>query len=241
VNTTAIDATGLRCRAGGNVLLDGASLRVERGERIAICGPSGSGKTTLLRALAGLAPLEAGSIDLLGRRVATGRDSLIAPHERGVGMLFQDLALWPSVSVRHNVRLAAPRHAARVDALLAELGLTALARRHPASLSGGEQQRLALARVLIAEPAILLLDEPFTGLDLGVKRGVLRLLAAACAQRETTIVAVTHDPSEAALLGARRAAIMERGAIREELPLDASAAPASETGRAGMEALRATR
>lgn len=198
---------------GGRTVLHGVTLDVASGERLALLGPSGSGKSTLLSVLAGLHPAQ-GSVVLDGRDAAR-----LAPRARGFGMVFQDLALWPHLTVAGHLafvldaaRVARAEQGPRVDEVLALVELTALAGRLPAQLSGGEAQRLALARALVARPRALLLDEPLGALDRRLRERMLGLLAEVHARTHATTVLVTHDYDEA-LAFAERVAVLDAGRL----------------------------
>jgi NitT/TauT family transport system ATP-binding protein len=180
-------------RAGGDerVVLDGLSLEVAPGELVALVGPSGCGKTTILNAVAGLEPVDAGSV-----RVGAAR----------LGVVFQQPRLLDWVSARENVALAARaagRGAERVDALLDAVGLSDHADAFPQSLSGGQRQRVAVARAFVVEPDIVLLDEPFSALDELTARKLRLLLQELWLDGSRTGLLVTHNPLEAALLADR--------------------------------------
>jgi thiamine transport system ATP-binding protein len=186
-------------------VLDHVSFEVATGEVVALLGPSGSGKTTLLRVIAGLQPADSGTVLLDGRSL----DGVPA-HRRSVGLVFQDEQLFPHLDVRANVafglRMAGrSRHeqAARVDELLALVGLPGFADRRVTSLSGGEAKRVALARSLAPAPAVLLLDEPLTGLDPELHDRLATDLAALLRRTGTTALMVTHDLAEAATIADR--------------------------------------
>ena len=186
-------------------VLDHVSFEVATGEVVALLGPSGSGKTTLLRVIAGLQPADSGTVLLDGRSL----DGVPA-HRRSVGLVFQDEQLFPHLDVRANVafglRMAGrSRHeqAARVDDLLALVGLPGFADRRVTSLSGGEAKRVALARSLAPAPSVLLLDEPLTGLDPELHDRLAADLAALLRRTGTTALMVTHDLAEAATIADR--------------------------------------
>lgn len=194
--------------------VDGVTLEVAAGELVTVVGPSGSGKSTLLRLAAGLDRPDAGRVRVGDRDVTE-----VAPADRGVAMVFQSYALFPHLDVEANIGFGlhargvdgAQRRAAVGDAA-ERLGLTALLRRRPAQLSGGERQRVALARGLVGRPQVLLLDEPFSGLDAQLRsraRAEVRRL-----QRESalTMVLVTHDQAEALSLG-DRVAVLDDGRL----------------------------
>jgi ABC-type Fe3+/spermidine/putrescine transport system ATPase subunit len=203
---------------GSATLLRDLDLAVEGGSLTAVVGPSGAGKTTLLRAIAGLVPA-AGSVHLDGRDL-TG----VPVHRRGVAVVFQEPRLFPDLDVADNVAFAlrlarVPRAERRRRAadLLDEVGLAGMATRPVADLSGGEQQRVSLARALAARPSLLLLDEPLAAVDPMRRADLRRLIGAVIADRDLTAVHVTHDRLEAAELGDHVALLME-GRIIEEAP-----------------------
>jgi ABC-type Fe3+/spermidine/putrescine transport system ATPase subunit len=202
---------------GKRTVVKDVSLEVAPGESIAVLGPSGCGKTTLLRLIAGLERPNAGEIWIDNRQVARAGRNNVPAFERQVGFVFQDLALWPHLTVRANLAFvidstATPKHqhAARIDEHLRICHVDArLADRYPHELSGGEQQRVALARALVGTPRVLLLDEPFSNLDTDL-RGVLRQeLADLQRQLRLTTIYVTHDPADAAALAHRTVAMRE--------------------------------
>ena len=185
-----------------------------------LVGPSGAGKTTLLRAIAGLEPVESGSLHLGGRRL----DGSPA-HKRKIAFVFQEPRLLPHFDVLENVsfglRVAGVRRGerrARAEELLNEVGLPALAGRGVQGLSTGEQQRVALARALCVEPDLLLLDEPLAAVDPNRREGLRRLIVRIQEQRALTVVLVTHDRAEAAELGQRVALMLEGRIIQHDKP-----------------------
>ena len=187
------------------------SLDVADGESVVVVGPSGSGKTTLLRLIAGLEQPDRGEIWLEGRRVAEPGRNTVAAHERRVGFVFQDLALWPHLSVRGNLEfvvasaaISKPQRAERIKDTLRLCHIEpVLADRYPHQLSGGEQQRVALARALVGSPRLLLLDEPFSSLDRELRVTLRSELATLQRQLRVTTVYVTHDAEDAAALADR--------------------------------------
>ena len=198
------------------IALDGASLDIAPGEVVCLLGPSGCGKTTLLRIAAGIERPTGGRVLVNGQEVA-GPERFVPPEERNVGLMFQDFALFPHLTIAENVAFGLkqlPARDARREALalLARVGLERYADQHRHILSGGEQQRVALARALVPRPAVMLMDEPFSGLDIQLRErlqeGTLELL------RETraTSMIVTHHPEEAMRLG-DRIAVMRAGRI----------------------------
>ena len=216
---------GARVSLGGAEILKGVDVHVEAGRTLALLGPSGCGKTTLLRGIAGLQPLDAGT-------VTVGEDDLagVAPERRGIGMVFQDGALFPHLDVAANVGFGLPRRRRRsvaVDDALEMVGLAGMGPRMPSTLSGGQQQRVALARALVTQPRVLLLDEPFSSLDAGLRTQIRADVARLLHDLSITAVVVTHDQEEAFLLG-HEVAVMIAGRVHQQAtPADLYAAPAS--------------
>lgn len=199
------------------------ALRIDQGETVALLGPNGAGKSTAVGALAGLVALDGGFMRL-GDRVLEDAAAgvFVPPAERGIGVMFQDGILFPHMSALENVAFGlrarrAPRREARLKAAgwLEAVGLERLADRRPDRLSGGQRQRVALARALITEPSMLLLDEPFSALDISARTGLRRLLRDHLAGFPGPALLITHDPTEAFLL-ADRLIILENGAVAQE-------------------------
>jgi iron(III) transport system ATP-binding protein len=203
--------------AYGTVLAaDQISLSVDRGELVCLLGPSGCGKTTVLRVAAGLERLQRGRVLMDGRVVADARVDL-PPEERGVGLVFQDYALFPHLSVQDNVafglsRLGGAERRERIEAALAQVGMSGYGAAYPHQLSGGQQQRVALARALAPKPGVMLLDEPFSGLDLQLRNQVRDETLHVLKQSGAATLMVTHDPDEAMFM-ADRVALMREGRI----------------------------
>ena len=201
-------------------MLRGVDLVVPLAGRLALVGPSGAGKTTLLRVVAGLGVLDEGRIELGGRSLVD-----MAPHRRPIAMVFQEPRLLPHLDVIGNValplRATGVRRAdrrRRATALLDEVGLGGYGGRAPRSLSGGEQQRVALARALCAEPELLLLDEPLASVDPDRRESLRALIARVQRERAVTMLVVTHDQQEAAVLGDRVALMIEGRIIQCDTP-----------------------
>ena len=218
--TPRIEARGVTVRFGATAALDGVDLAVEPGEVLAVLGPSGSGKSTLLRAIAGLEPVDDGSVSIDGVDAAG-----VPPHRRGVGMMFQQPALFPHLDVGANVAFGLRmqgRRGAEVDGRVGELlelvGLPGTERRDVSTLSGGEQQRVALARALAPAPTVLLLDEPFGSLDRPRRDRLVVELRSLFTQLGLTVVAVTHDQTEAFSL-ADRLALLDHGRLLQSGPV----------------------
>jgi len=208
--SVGVRLSGAVVEAGGHRILGPLDLSIDAREHVLIVGPSGSGKTTLLRAVAGLAPLAAGRVELFGRTATDGSRLRIPPAHREIGFLFQDGALWPHMSVRRTLDFVlrhkgVPRRerAARAAEVLRLVDLEGYQTRMPPTLSGGERQRLALARALAASPRLLLLDEPLGSLDGERRRELLVQLRAVHERLELCILHVTHDPGEAASIASR--------------------------------------
>lgn len=231
---SAIALEGVSVRYGARAALAGFCLEVASGEVLALLGPSGSGKTTALRIILGFLPPASGAVRLGADVVSRDGCILVPPEERGLGVVFQDLALWPHLTVAGNLAfgLAArgvPREEreARIRAMLGRVGLADRPERYPGELSGGERQRVAIARALVLEPRAVLLDEPLSNLDVSLKRELLGFFRELLEERKTTAVYVTHDLREAAAV-ADRIAAMESGRIVQTGSLEAlRARPAS--------------
>ncbi|MBI1874110.1 MAG: ABC transporter ATP-binding protein [Acidobacteria bacterium] len=196
------------------------SLDVHKGESVVVLGPSGCGKTTLLRLIAGLERPDTGEIWIDGRRVAGGGRNIVPAHERHVALVFQDLALWPHLSVSGNLAFVVgsagmpkSERAARIHDVLRVCRVDpVLADRYPHELSGGEQQRVALARALVGSPRVLLLDEPFSNLDPDLRGALRQELGTLQRKLALATIYVTHDREDAAAL-ADRTVLMRDGAI----------------------------
>jgi ABC-type Fe3+/spermidine/putrescine transport system ATPase subunit len=203
-------------RFGAHVAVDGASLRAEDGEIVALLGPSGCGKTTTLRLIAGFETLDAGHIAVGGTNVAQ-----LPPFRRHIGLVFQDYALFPHKSVADNVDygmrqhgVARPERERRRAELLRLVRLEGLEPRRPSALSGGQQQRVALARALAIAPRLLLLDEPLSNLDAKLREALRTELREILRAAGTTTLIVTHDQAEAIVI-ADRIALMNKGCIEQ--------------------------
>ena len=203
-------------RYGEIQALRGVSLDVAPGEVVCLLGPSGCGKTTLLRVAAGIERPDGGRILINDLEVA-GPSRFMQPEDRGVGLMFQDFALFPHLTILENVAFglkALPREAARREALLmlSRVGLERYADEYPHILSGGQQQRVALARALVPRPAVMLMDEPFSGLDVQLRDAMQEETLALLRETRATSVIVTHNPEEAMRLG-DRIAVMRAGRL----------------------------
>jgi len=218
INKPALVVRELSHRYGEVAAVRDAELSVEPGELVCLVGPSGCGKTTLLRLVAGLEEIQQGEILIEGESVAVPGHSL-PPEARGVGMLFQDYALFPHLRVGANVafglgQLPASVRTERVMAALGKVDMQDYAGAYPHQLSGGQQQRVALARALAPEPRVMLLDEPFSGLDQRLREQVRDQAFHVLKDSGAATVMVTHDPEEAMFM-ADRIAVMKAGRIEQ--------------------------
>ena len=208
---------------------------IEPGSVVAILGPNGAGKSTLVRAIAGLHPIDSGSISLNGRIVDDGESTLIPAQKRSIGVVFQDYALFPHLSVIDNVAFGprsrgAGRAAAKATAAqtLSLLGVGDLAGRRPSEISGGQAQRVALARALATAPDVLLLDEPLAALDIETKETVRAELQTQLESYSGCTVLITHDPLDALLL-ADRVIVLENGMVAQDgTPAELSKRPLTD-------------
>ena len=198
--TPRLEIRNITRRFDGRAVVDGVSLSVMPGQVTCLLGPSGCGKSTTLRMIAGVDMQDAGEIYVDGALVC---DTVfrIPPERRSIGMMFQDFALFPHLTVAQNVAFGlkgrSGDHAARVAELLDEVDMAGFADHYPHHLSGGEQQRVALARALAPRPAILLMDEPFSGLDNRLRDEIRDHTLSVLKSAGTAVVMVTHDPEEA--------------------------------------------
>lgn len=209
MNSPFLQLVGVNKRFRDRAAVTDVSLETRAGESVVILGPSGCGKTTLLRLVAGLTTLDSGEIWLDGREVA-GAGTFVPPHHRRLGFVFQDLALWPHLTVRKTlefvlraVRVPKDEHDRRVKETLRLVQIDQLAESYPHELSGGEQQRLALARALVGEARLLLLDEPLSSLDTDLRQTLRVELRQLQRSLGLTTIYVTHDREDAAVLGDR--------------------------------------
>lgn len=202
----------------GQVILNGLNLNIQQGEIAALLGPSGCGKTTLLRAIAGLQPISQGLISINGRLLSAD-DIFIPSDQREVGMIFQDYALFPHLTVAENIlfgvkALSKVERQLRLEEMLALVKLDGLAKRYPHELSGGQQQRVSIARALAYEPELLLLDEPFSNIDAKVRSEMMLEIRAILKQHNVSAVFVTHSKDEAFVF-ADKLALFNEGAIAQ--------------------------
>jgi iron(III) transport system ATP-binding protein len=215
LTSTILAANGLAKSFNGHTVLHGIDLDLAAGTTTAVVGASGCGKTTLLRLIAGFESPDAGTITIDGRQVASA-DAAVAPHRRGVGYVAQDGALFPHLTVEQNIAYglrgtSRAEMRARVAELLETVSLeTSFASRRPHQLSGGQQQRVALARALARRPVLMLLDEPFSALDTGLRASTRKAVAGLLTDAGVTTLLVTHDQEEALSI-AHQVAVMRDG------------------------------
>ena len=217
--SAAIQLEGVTVVRDGRRVLAEVSLHITAGETLSVLGSSGSGKTTLLRVVAGFLAPQLGTVRVGDALASDGGRVVLPPEERGIAMVFQDLALWPHLTVHGNLAFGldgqkVPRteRDGRIAEILSRVGLTGKERRHPGELSGGERQRVAIARALVGDPRAVLLDEPLSNLDVGLKQELIALFRELLRERRTTALYVTHDPREAKAL-AERSAVLDDGRI----------------------------
>ena len=224
-----ITVKGLKVDLGG-FILQNINLDVEPGVYFIILGPTGAGKTVLLEAIAGLYPVLQGTISVNDKEI-----SRLSPEKRGIGIVYQDQALFPHLSVEENIAfglksMKCPRQEIkpRVDSMVETVGIAHLLQRSPPTLSGGEKQKVALVRALVTEPAVLLLDEPLSALDPENKEKMQWELAEMHRRLKVTIIHVTHDFEEAIALGHRVAVLNEGRIVQVGTPEDILRQPNSE-------------
>ena len=207
---SAIEFQEVSKRYGDRTVISHLSFQIETGERITIHGPSGCGKTTVLRLLAGFIAPDEGTIQIADQRVASKGKIHIGPESRRLGMVFQDLALWPHLTAYQNLEFAlkaqgltASVRKQRISEVLTRVRLEEFSGTYPARLSGGQQQRVAIARALVAQPLALLMDEPLSNLDDDLRDELCGHLLDLHSQLGFTLVYVTHSKEEMRRIGTR--------------------------------------
>lgn len=215
---TMLEIKDVRKSYGKKEILKGINLSVNEGEIISVLGPSGCGKSTLLNTIAGILPLDEGSVSIHGE-VVSSKNKMVAIENRNINMVFQDFALWPHMTARDNIlyglktkKAAKEEMESRLKEVVSLLHLEGLLEQYPSELSGGQQQRVAIARALITKPAIVLLDEPLCNLDIQLRIEMRTEMAQLFHSLKTTVFHVTHDPSEAFAM-ADRIVVMNGGVI----------------------------
>lgn len=216
---SSLSISSLSKSFGAGSVLKALSLEIASGEFFFLLGPSGCGKSTLLRIIAGLESADSGTISIDGVVVDT-----VPPQRRGIGMVFQQYALWPHMTISQNIRyglenipLTNRERDSRVKEALSLVRMEVFADRYPHQISGGQQQRIALARALAIEPSIILLDEPLSNLDAGLRQEIREELADLHRRLGTTMIYVTHDQDDALSLGTR-IAVLNNGSIEQVGP-----------------------
>ena len=228
-------ATGLSRSFGGAPVVNDVSLEVAAGQVTCLLGPSGCGKSTTLRMIAGVERPESGTIRIDGRTVC-GDGVLVPPEARSVGLMFQDFALFPHLTVAQNVAfgLSGDRavKARRVDELLDRVNLFGYGPKHPHQLSGGEQQRVALARALAPRPKVMLMDEPFSGLDNRLRDGIRDTTLEVLKEEGTAVLLVTHEPDEAMRMADEIALMRDGRIVQRGAPYNIYNAPVDKAAAA---------
>ncbi|MEO8308444.1 MAG: sn-glycerol-3-phosphate ABC transporter ATP-binding protein UgpC [Pseudomonadota bacterium] len=226
---TGIKLSGVSKRFGDVPVIDNLWLDIRAGEFVVFLGPSGCGKSTLLRLIAGLEAIDAGQIEVEGRRV-----DHLAPGARNIAMVFQQYALYPHMTVRENLafglrnaKVPADEIARRIEATARSLEITELLQRRPSQLSGGQRQRVAIARATVKQPALFLFDEPLSNLDAALRARTRIELAQLHQQLGTTMIFVTHDQVEAMTLADRIVVINERRIEQIGTPMEIYRRPAT--------------
>lgn len=215
---TQLELKGVVQRYGKHTVVDGVDFKLQAGQIACLLGPSGCGKTTLLRCIAGFEEIAGGEISLHGQ-VVSRQGQRVAPEKRRIGMVFQDYALFPHLTIEQNVAFGLGRKPGedarlRVTELLATVGLSGQGEKYPHELSGGQQQRVALARALAPRPELILLDEPFSNLDVGLRERLSVEVREILKREGSTAVMVTHDQHEAFAM-ADEIGIMHHGRIQQ--------------------------
>ena len=219
-----IDVKGIECRYRGNTVVEDLSLHVNQGSMVCLLGPSGCGKTTALRAIAGFEPVYQGEIKIQDR-VVSKPGYIEPPEKRRLGMVFQDYALFPHMNVHDNVRfgirkLESTQQKQTVERMLSLVGMSDFSKRYPHELSGGQQQRIALARALAAQPDAILLDEPFSNLDVDLRERLSHEVREILKQEGTTGILVTHHQDEAFALGDQVGVMCEGKILQWDTPFN---------------------
>lgn len=230
-----LEIRGISRSFGGRAVVDAVSLTVAAGQVMCLLGPSGCGKSTTLRCVAGVETPDAGTILIDGGPVCDP-DGTLPPEKRSVGLMFQDFALFPHLTVAANVgfglRGSRKDRDARVAQLLERVQLSAHAKRFPHELSGGEQQRVALARALAPRPKVMLMDEPFSGLDNRLRDGIRDESLQVLKEEGAAVLLVTHEPEEAMRMGDQIALMRDGRIVQQGAPYNVYTAPVDKAAAA---------
>ncbi|MCK5905617.1 MAG: ABC transporter ATP-binding protein, partial [Gammaproteobacteria bacterium] len=218
MSKTMLEVIGTSVAYGKNVVVQGASLQLAKGEIGCFLGPSGCGKTTLLRAIAGFEPLKQGEIRL-NNNIVSNTNIYLAPEKRNIGMVFQDFALFPHLNIADNIafgmrHLKRAEQKQRVQQLLKMVSLEGYKERYPHELSGGQQQRIALIRALAPKPDLLLMDEPFSSMDIELREELATEVRDILKHENITAILVTHDQNEAFIV-ADTIGVMQDGKLTQ--------------------------
>ncbi len=229
--STLLELNNIECRHDDRVAVRDLSMCAPKGSLVCLLGPSGCGKTTVLRAIAGFHALSHGEIVINGRCVSRPRFT-IAPEARRLGMVFQDYALFPHMTVKRNIgfglrRVGRAEKSALIGEMLERVGLDGMGDRYPHELSGGQQQRVALARALAPNPDLLLMDEPFSNLDVDLRERLIDEVRQILKDQEMTCVLVTHDQHDAFSLGDEVGVMYEGGILQWDSPYNLYHRPAT--------------
>ena len=202
-------------------VVKGISLGVERGQLLALLGPSGCGKTTTLRMISGLETPDDGEIWIEGALASHGQKVMISQKQRHIGMVFQDLALWPHMTVYENIEFGLKANGIiraerrkKIEAVLNKVNMQKYTNAYPGKLSGGQQQLIAIARAIVTEPKLLLMDEPLSSIDVKLREEVRKEIKRIHQETQITTIYVTHDQEDAFLL-ANKIAVMNTGVIEQ--------------------------
>ena len=230
-SSLGVTVSGLGKMFGAKAALDNVSFEIPDGQLATILGPSGSGKTTLLRCISGVESPDDGTVKIGDRVVFDPTNRVnVPPEERGIGMVFQSNALWPHMTVRGNVSYPLEIRkdkgvAAKVNDVLSLLKIEALADRYPSEISGGEQQRVAIARAIVYSPSLVLLDEPFSSLDVPLRESLRDELRQLQLRLKMTMLYVTHERVDALSLGDTMVVLSEGRLIAHGVPSELLSKP----------------
>ncbi len=228
LDTPRLELQSIRHSFGVGLAVDSLSLQLHAGEVICLLGPSGCGKSTTLRIAAGVAQQNAGAV-LVDGQIVSDASRHMPPERRSIGLMFQDFALFPHLDVAHNIAFGLTgtkaEKLARVEALLERVELVGYGKKYPHELSGGEQQRVALARAVAPRPRVLLMDEPFSGLDDRLRDGVRDATLELLKDEGSAVLLVTHEPQEAMRMADQIALMREGRIVQQGAPYNIYNAP----------------